>query len=87
VKPLILSLLSAASAKKAKSVPARLMVRLFSSENNHEETKTTKKEQKKVFVVFVSSWLIFILSGHEGASENRQDLQDFSELISIHKIL
>jgi len=34
-----------------------------SSENNHEETKKTKKEQKKVFVLFGSSWLIFILSG------------------------
>ena len=26
---------------------------------NHEETKETKKDQKKTFVIFVSSWLIF----------------------------
>jgi hypothetical protein len=41
-----------------------------SSEYNHEETKKTKKEQKKVFVLFVSSWLIFILSGRR-----RSDMQ------------
>ncbi len=26
---------------------------------NHEETKNTKNDQKKTFVFFVSSWLIF----------------------------
>jgi hypothetical protein len=26
---------------------------------NHEETKNTKEERKKIFVFFVSSWLIF----------------------------
>jgi len=25
---------------------------------NHEETKNTKKDKKKIFVLFVSSWLI-----------------------------
>src|SRR5215475_6441746 len=32
------------------------------SEINHEETKSAKKEKKKTFALFVSSWLIFILS-------------------------
>jgi hypothetical protein len=25
---------------------------------NHEDTKNTKKDQKKIFALFVSSWLI-----------------------------
>ena len=32
---------------------------LKSVETNHEETKNTKKERRKIFVFFVSSWLIF----------------------------
>jgi hypothetical protein len=43
------------------------------AENNHEETKKTKKEQKKVFVLFVSSWLIFILF-----QASRRDMNDSS---------
>jgi len=44
---------------------------------NHEEPKKTKKEQK-IFVPFVSSWLIFILSGrrqrrHKGSSEKGRE--------------
>jgi hypothetical protein len=39
-----------------------------SSEYNHEETKKTKKEQKKGFALFVSSWLIFILSARRSAT-------------------
>jgi hypothetical protein len=37
-------------------------------EINHEETKKTKKVQKKVFALFVSSWLIFILSARRSAT-------------------
>jgi hypothetical protein len=29
---------------------------------NHEETKSAKKEHKKIFALFVSSWLILGLS-------------------------
>jgi hypothetical protein len=31
---------------------------------NHEETKNTKEDPEKIFVLFVSSWLIFRRSLH-----------------------
>jgi len=38
---------------------------------NHEETKSTKKDQKKTFALFVSSWLIPIVSGRRHGRPER----------------
>jgi len=38
---------------------------------NHEETKSTKKDQKKTFVLFVSSWLIPIVLGRRHGRHER----------------
>jgi hypothetical protein len=48
---------------------------------NHEETKRAKKEQKKNFALFVSSWLMFVLSPTSLAVA-----MNFLAIISVHPV-
>jgi hypothetical protein len=53
---------SGATARDSHPLPYSLAARP-NEEINHEETKKTKGKQKRIFVFFVSSWLIFFRGG------------------------